>query len=99
MTYGLVVGINEDNLIVFVDAILVDPVGVKNPQVTAAPANTLLSGAPQTTLVFELVDTLANGLAVCSTWYKMKIYKNPCFVRNIPLGTGFLRLPRRTRMR
>ena len=67
MTYGLVVGINEDNLIVFVDAILVDPVGVQDAQVAAPLANTLLSDALQAALGLEVVNTLADGLAVGGT--------------------------------
>ena len=62
------VRVNEDDLVVLVDTILVDPVGVENTEVPAPPANTLLRNAPQATLGLELVDTLANGLAVGSTW-------------------------------
>ena len=61
------VRVDEDDLVVLVDTILVHPVGVKNPEVAAAPANTLLRNALQTALGLELVDTLADGLAVGGT--------------------------------
>ena len=54
---GLVLGVDEDDLEVLVGGVLVDPVGVQDTQVSAAAANTLLSGGAQSTLVLELVDT------------------------------------------
>ena len=62
---GLVLGVDEDDLVVLVGAVLVDPVGVKDAEVGAAAADTLLSGGLEGTLVLELVDTLVGGLA-CS---------------------------------
>jgi archaeosine-15-forming tRNA-guanine transglycosylase len=41
---GLVLGINEDDFVVLVGRILVDPVRVQDTQVGAAASNTLLSG-------------------------------------------------------
>ena len=70
-TYSLVAGVDEDDLVVLVDTILVDPVGVENTEVPAPPANTLLRNAPQTALGLELVDTLTDGLAVGSTYIQM----------------------------
>ena len=61
------VGVNQDNLEVLVHAILINPVGVEDAEVTAAPADALLSDAPQATLELEVVDTLADGLAVSGT--------------------------------
>ena len=61
-------GVDEDDLVVLVDTILVDPVGVEDAEVPAPPANTLLRNAPQTTLGLELVDTLTDGLAVGGTY-------------------------------
>lgn len=66
-TYGLVGGINKDDLEIFVDSILVDPVRVKNPQITASSPNTLFRDGPKATLGLDVVDTLANRLAVGST--------------------------------
>lgn len=54
---GLVLGVNEDDLEVLVGGVLIDPVGVQDTQVSAAAANTLLSGGTEGTLVLELVDT------------------------------------------
>ena len=67
-THSLVVGVNEDDLVVFVNAVLVHPVRVENAQVAAPPAYTLLRSTPQATLGLELVDTLTNGLAVGGTY-------------------------------
>jgi len=66
-THSLVVGVDEDNLVVLVDTILVNPVGVQDTQVAASAANTLLSGGSKGPLGLELVDTLVDGLAVGGT--------------------------------
>ena len=62
------VGVNSDNLVVLVHTVLVNPVRVKYAEVAAATADTLLRGAPQAALELEVVDTLANGLAVGRTY-------------------------------
>ena len=63
---GLVLGVNEDDLEVLVGRVLVDPVGVKDAQVSASAADTLLGGGLQGALVLQLVNTLVGGLA-CRT--------------------------------
>ena len=60
---GLVLGIDQDHLVVLVGRVLVDPVRVEDAQVSAAAANTLLGSRLQGTLVLELVDTHVGGLA------------------------------------
>ena len=60
---GLVGGVDEDDLVVLVGGILVDPVRVENAQVGAAAADTLLGGGLEGSLVLELVHTLVGGLA------------------------------------
>ena len=67
MTYRLVAGVDADDLVVLVDTVLVDPVRVKDPQVAAPPADTLLRNAPQAALGLELGNTLTDGLAVGGT--------------------------------
>ena len=57
--------VDEDDLVVLVGAVLVDPVAVEHAQVGAAAADTLLSGGLEGTLVLELVDTLVGRLS-CS---------------------------------
>lgn len=57
------VGVDEDDLVVLVHTVLVDPVRVKHTQVAAPLANTLLRNALETPLGLEVVDTLADGLA------------------------------------
>jgi hypothetical protein len=64
---GLVLGVDQDDLVVLVGRVLVDPVRVENAQVGAAAADTLLSGGLEGALVLELVDTLVGGLAVGGT--------------------------------
>ena len=66
--YSFVVGVDEDNLEILVDTVLVDPIGVENPQVSASSSNSLLGKTPQSTLELELVDTLADGLSVGGTY-------------------------------
>ena len=66
-TYSLVRGVDKDDLVVLVDTVLVHPIGVEDAQVAAALANTLLSSALEAALGLELVDTLADGLAVGGT--------------------------------
>ena len=61
------VGVDKDNLVVLVHTVLVDPVRVQHPQVAAPLSDTLLGGAPQAALELEVVDTLADGLAVGGT--------------------------------
>jgi len=60
---GLVLGVDEDDLVVLVGAVLVDPVGVEDAEVSAAATDTLLGGGLEGALVLELVDTLVGGLA------------------------------------
>jgi hypothetical protein len=62
---SLVLGVDEDDLVVLVGGVLVNPVGVQDAQVGAATADTLLSGRLEGSLVLELVHTLVGGLA-CS---------------------------------
>lgn len=62
---SLVLGIDEDNLVVLVGGVLVDPVRVQDTQVAAAATNTLLGSGTERALVLELVNTLVGGLA-CS---------------------------------
>lgn len=60
---GLVLGVDEDDLVVLVGGVLVDPVRVQDAQVGATAADTLLGGGLQGALVLELVYTLVGGLA------------------------------------
>ena len=66
--------VDEDDLVVLVHTVLVDPVRVEDTEVAAATADTLLSNATETALGLEVVDTLADGLAVGST-YKIQLQK------------------------
>jgi hypothetical protein len=77
---GGVLGVDEDDLVVLVGGVLVDPVGVEDAQVGAAATDTLLSGGLEGALVLQLVDSLVGGLA-CST-EKKEIMSAICFKRN-----------------
>jgi hypothetical protein len=59
--------VDGNDLEVFVDTILVDPVAVQDSQVTALSAYSLLSNASQTSLVLEVVDTMVHWLSICSS--------------------------------
>ena len=61
---SLVLGVDQDDLVVLVSRVLVHPVGVQDAQVGAATANTLFSSCTQRSLVLELVDTLGSGLTI-----------------------------------
>lgn len=60
---GLVLGVNQNDLKVFVRGVLVDPVRIEDPQVGAATANPLFGGGFERALVFQLIDSLICGLA------------------------------------
>jgi len=62
-TDGLVLGVDEDHLVVLVGRVLVNPVRVEDAQVGAAAADALLGGGLEGALVLQLVDTLVGGLA------------------------------------
>ena len=65
--YGLVIGINEDDLVIFVDTILVNPVRVQDSQVATTPPNTLFRNTSQSTLGLEVIYTLMDRFTVCGT--------------------------------
>ena len=60
---GLVLGIDEDDLVVLVGAVLVDPVAVQDTKIGAAATDTLFGGGFERALVFELIHTLVDRLA------------------------------------
>jgi len=64
---SLVLGVDEDDLVVLVDSVLVDPVRVQDPQVGASSTDSLLGGGLETSLELEVVDTLPDGLTVGGT--------------------------------
>lgn len=64
---GLVLGVDQDDFVVLVGGVLVDPVGVQDTQVGGMATDTLLSGGLERALVLELVDTLVGGLACIQT--------------------------------
>lgn len=88
---GLVLGIDQDDLVVLVGGVVVDPVGVEDAEVSAATTDTLLGGGLQSTLVLELIDTHVGGLActpgLASTFLTFFSSINP-YHRWHPWGQG-----------
>lgn len=66
-THRLVTGIYENDLVVLINTILIDPVRIQNAQVATAATNALLCNTPQAPLELEVIDTLTNGFAIGST--------------------------------
>jgi hypothetical protein len=66
-TDGLVRGVDKDDLKVLVGGILVDPVAVQHTEIGALLTDTLFGGGAEGALVFELVDTLVDGLTIGGT--------------------------------
>lgn len=78
--------LDKDDLVVFVDTILVDPVRVEaahqhtsqnctccinsHSEVTTSSGDSLLGSALQSSLVLQVVDTLSNGFTVSSTLWR-----------------------------
>ena len=62
------IGINEDDFIVLVHAVLIDPIRIENAQIATPATDTLLCNGAQATLKLEVVHTLADGFTVGGTW-------------------------------
>lgn len=80
-THSFVRGVDQDDLVVFVHTVLVDPVRVQNTEVTTLASNTLLGSRTERSLELEVVDTLTNGFTESGTYpssekEKKKIPKN-----------------------
>lgn len=60
---GLVLRINQNDFVVLVCAVLVDPIAVQDTKVGATAADTLLSCRLERSLVLELIHTLVCWLA------------------------------------
>ena len=67
------VGVDEDNFVVFVNTILVHPVRVQHSQVSASLAHPFFRCTPETTLELEVIDTLADRFTVGSTYHGMRM--------------------------
>lgn len=63
----LVGRIDQDDFVVLVNTILVDPVRVQDTQSTTTTSDTLFGSRTKGTLEFEVVDTLVGGLSVSGT--------------------------------
>lgn len=60
-------GVHKDDLVVFINTILIDPVRIQNAQVATTATNALLCDTPQASLELEMINALTDGLAVGST--------------------------------
>jgi len=63
----VVSNVNENNLVILVGRVLVDPVGVQNSQSSELTPGTLLGNRAQITLKLELRNTLVLGLTIHNT--------------------------------
>jgi len=85
---GFVIGVNEDDLVIFVDTILVNPIGVQDSQITTTPANTLFRDTPQSSLRLEVIHTLMDGFPIGGTLGDVLLAVTPAdtdAVDNVPL--------------
>ena len=60
---GLMLRVDEDDLVVLVGGVLVDPVGVEDAEIGAAAADALFGGGFQGALVFQLIYSLVGRFA------------------------------------
>jgi len=56
--------IHQNNFIVLVNAILVDPIRIQDPEVPTSPANSFFCSAAQASLILQVVDALADRFAI-----------------------------------
>lgn len=70
---GVVRWVHQDNLVVLVGGVLVNPVRVQDSQVSSSSADSLLSGDSQGLLVLELSNTLIGWLTVSSTLWNRSL--------------------------
>jgi len=66
-TDGLVLWVDENDFVVFVGRVLIDPVRVENTQVCTSSSDTLFSSRTKRSLVFQLVYSLIGGFTKGST--------------------------------
>jgi hypothetical protein len=64
VTDGVVVGVDQDDLVELVGGVLTNPVAVENTEVATGTANLALSLDTEGSLVLELTDSLGGGLSV-----------------------------------
>lgn len=76
-------GVNQNDLKVFVCGVLVDPIRIKDPKIGAATADSLFGGGFERALILQLIDSLICGLA-CSVEY---VSRPVNFVRMLGIGT------------
>jgi len=76
-TNSFVIWVDQDNLIILINTVLVDPVRVQNSQISTPPTDSFLGNTSETSLGFEMVYTLAHGLAVCGTFRDMLFAVTP----------------------
>lgn len=65
--------VHQNDLVVLVSGVLVDPVRVQHSQVTSSSTNSLLGGNSQGLLVLELLNTLVGWLTVSSTLWNRSL--------------------------
>ena len=61
----LVLRVDENDFKILVGRVLIDPVGIQNPQIRTPTTNTFLGSGFERALIFELIHTLIGRLACC----------------------------------
>lgn len=70
---GVVGWVHQDNFVVLVGGVLVNPVRVQHSQVSGSSANSLLSGDSQRLLVLQVLNTLVGWLTVSGTLWNRSL--------------------------
>lgn len=70
---GVVRWVHQDDFVVLVGGVLVDPVRVQHSQVGSSSTNSLFGGNSQRLLVLQLLNTLVSWLTVSSTLWNRSL--------------------------
>lgn len=70
---GVVRWVHQDDFVVLVGGVLVDPVRVQHSQVSSSSTNSLFGGNSQRLLVLQLLNTLVGWLTVSSTLWNRSL--------------------------
>jgi len=82
-TNSFVIRVHQNNLVIFVDSILVDPIRIQHSQISTPPTNSFFGNTPETTLRLEVVHTLAHGFTVCSTLWNVLFAVTPPYADTV----------------
>ena len=91
--HRFVVRIYQYDLVVLVDAILINPVRIQDSEVSASPADSFFCSTAQPSLILQVVDTLTHRFAICSTCNARtsseNVYGKPVIILTHPSAQAF----------